>query len=328
MKSKLKNFSLLTISTLIMAVGIYFFKFANNFTFGGITGIAVLVAKFLPISASDFSFVVNILLLIIGWIVLGKSFAEKTAYSTILLSVSLSLLERIYPMSHPLTNEPLLELIFAILLPALGSAILFNIGASSGGTDVIAMILKKYTSVDIGKGLMISDLIFTLAGFLVFNVKTGLYSLFGLIMRSALIDNFIESFNRSKYFHVVTSNATCICDFIQNDLQRGATIVNATGAFTGDDKYIILTVLSPSQAVKLRNFIKEHDPKAFLLVSNTSEIIGKGFHSVQDRQPFLCFLLVHNTLFLSPRIISFIGFILQNIFLKLSHTKKRGGFNA
>ena len=280
MKSKLKNFSLLTISTLIMAVGIYFFKFANNFTFGGITGIAVLVAKFFPISATDFSFVVNILLLIIGWIVLGKSFAEKTAYSTILLSVSLSLLERIYPMSHPLTNEPLLELIFAILLPALGSAILFNIGASSGGTDVIAMILKKYTSVDIGKGLMISDLIFTLAGFLVFNVKTGLYSLFGLIMRSALIDNFIESFNRSKYFHVVTSNATCICDFIQNDLQRGATIVNATGAFTGDDKYIILTVLSPSQAVKLRNFIKEHDPKAFLLVSNTSEIIGKGFHSV------------------------------------------------
>ena len=280
MKSKLKNFSLLTISTLIMAVGIYFFKFANNFTFGGITGIAVLVAKFLPISASDFSFVVNILLLIIGSIVLGKSFAEKTAYSTILLSVSLSLLERIYPMSHPLTNEPLLELIFAILLPALGSAILFNIGASSGGTDVIAMILKKYTSVDIGKGLMISDLIFTLAGFLVFNVKTGLYSLFGLIMRSTLIDNFIESFNRSKYFHVVTSNATCICDFIQNDLQRGATIVNATGAFTGDDKYIILTVLSPSQAVKLRNFIKEHDPKAFLLVSNTSEIIGKGFHSV------------------------------------------------
>ena len=280
MKSKPKNFSLLTISTLIMAVGIYFFKFTNNFTFGGITGIAVLVAKFLPISASDFSFVVNILLLIIGWIVLGKSFAEKTAYSTILLSVSLSLLERIYPMSHPLTNEPLLELIFAILLPALGSAILFNIGASSGGTDVIAMILKKYTNVDIGKGLMISDLIFTLAGFLVFNVKTGLYSLFGLIMRSALIDNFIESFNRSKYFHVVTSNATCICDFIQNDLQRGATIVNATGAFTGDDKYIILTVLSPSQAVKLRNFIKEHDPKAFLLISNTSEIIGKGFHSV------------------------------------------------
>ena len=280
MKANFKNFLLLTASTLIMAVGIYFFKFANNFTFGGITGFAVLVAKFTPLSASDFSFVANILLLVVGWIILGKSFAAKTAYSTILLSVTLSLFERVYPMSHPLTNEPLLELIFAILLPALGSAILFNIGASSGGTDVIAMVLKKYTSVDIGRGLMISDVLFTLCAFFVFDVKTGLYSLLGLIMRSALIDNFIESLNRSKYFHVVCSDHKPICNFIEKNLVRGATIVNAKGSFTGDNKYIILTVLSPSQAVKLRNFIKENSPGAFLLISNTSEIIGKGFHSV------------------------------------------------
>ena len=280
MKSNLKNFFLLTISTLIMAIGIYFFKFANNFTFGGITGMAVLVAKFIPISASDFSFIANILLLIIGWIILGKSFAAKTAYSTILLSVALSVLERIYPMSHPLTNEPLLELVFAILLPALGSAILFNIGASSGGTDVIAMILKKYTSVDIGKGLMISDIIFTLSGFLIFDVKTGLYSLLGLILRSALIDNFIESLNRSKYFHIVCSDPKPICLFIERELIRDATIVEAKGAFTGNNKFIILTVLSPGQAIKLRSFIKENAPGAFLLIPNTSEILGKGFHSV------------------------------------------------
>ena len=280
MKSNLKNFSLLTVSTLIMAAGIYFFKFANNFTFGGITGLAVTIAKFTPLSASDFSFIANILLLIIGWIILGKTFAAKTAYSTILLSVTLSVLERVYPMSHPLTNEPLLELVFAILLPALGSAVLFNIGASSGGTDVIAMILKKYTSVDIGRGLMISDILCTLSAFLVFDVKTGLYSLLGLIMRSALIDNFIESLNRSKYFHVVCSEPKEICKFIEKELGRGATLVNSKGAFTGNNKYIILTVLSPSQAVKLRNFIKENSPGAFLLISNTSEIIGKGFHSV------------------------------------------------
>ena len=280
MKSNLKNFFLLTASTLIMAIGIYFFKFANNFTFGGITGMAVLVAKFIPISASDFSFIANILLLIIGWIILGKSFAAKTAYSTILLSVALSVLERIYPMSHPLTNEPLLELVFAILLPALGSAILFNIGASSGGTDVIAMILKKYTSVDIGKGLMISDIIFTLSGFLIFDVKTGLYSLLGLILRSALIDNFIESLNRSKYFHIVCSDPKPICLFIEKELVRDATIVEAKGAFTGNNKFIILTALSPGQVIKLRSFIKENTPGAFLLISNTSEILGKGFHSV------------------------------------------------
>ena len=262
MKEHLKNFALLTGSTLIMAVGIYFFKFANNFTFGGITGFAVLVAKFTPLSASDFSFIANMLLLIIGLFVLGKKFAAQTAYSSILLSVTLSGLERIYPMSHPLTNEPLLELIFAIVLPAIGSAILFNIGASSG------------------KGLLASDILFTIAGFFVFDIKTGLYSLLGLTMRSTLIDSLIESLNRSKYFHVVCSEPEPICEFIKNDLKRGATIVLAQGAFTGDDKYIILTVLSPNEAIKLRNFIKAHTTGAFLLISNTSEIIGKGFHSV------------------------------------------------
>ena len=138
MKEKIKHFSLLTVST-------YFFKFTNNFTFGGITGLAVLVADKTSISASDFSFIVNMLLLILGFIVLGKKFAVKTAYCSILLSVALSTLERVCPMDHPLTDQTMLELCFAIALPALGSAILFNIGSSSGGTDIIAMILKRYS---------------------------------------------------------------------------------------------------------------------------------------------------------------------------------------
>ena len=280
MKTQAKNFVLLTVSTLLSAVGTYFFKFANNFTFGGITGLAVLVAKSGIISASDFSFIANILLLIIGWIVLGKKFAAKTAYCTILLSFSLSALERIYPLSHPLTNEPLLELMFAIALPALGSAVLFNIGSSSGGTDVIAMIMKKYTSVDIGKALLLSDILITLSGCFVFDISNGLYSFLGLALRSFMIDGFIESLNLSKYFNVVCTSPQPICDFIKENLHRSATIVNAKGAFSGDDKYIIFTVLNRMEAVRLRNFIKENSPDAFLLISNTSEIIGKGFHSI------------------------------------------------
>ena len=280
MKTQAKNFVLLTVSTLLSAVGIYFFKFANNFTFGGITGLAVLVAKSGIISASDFSFIANILLLIIGWIVLGKKFATKTAYCTILLSFSLSALERIYPLSHPLTNEPLLELMFAIALPALGSAVLFNIGSSSGGTDVIAMIMKKYTSVDIGKALLLSDILITLSGCFVFDISNGLYSFLGLALRSFMIDGFIESLNLSKYFNVVCTSPQPICDFIKENLHRSATIVNAKGAFSGDDKYIIFTVLNRMEAVRLRNFIKENSPDAFLLISKTSEIIGKGFHSI------------------------------------------------
>ena len=280
MKSQLKNFVLLTLSTLVMAVGIYFFKFANNFTFGGITGLAVLVARLCPISAGDFSFIANMILLLIGFIILGKKFAAKTAYSSILLSVTLSALERIYPMSHPLTDQPILELAFAIALPSIGSAVLFNIGASSGGTDIVAMIMKKYTSMDIGKALLATDFIVTLAGCFVFDIETGVYSFLGLALRSFMIDGFIESLNLSKYFNVVCSNPKPICDFIRDDLNRSATIVLAQGAFSGEDKYILLTALNRMEAIKLRNFIKENSPDAFLLISNTSEIIGKGFHSI------------------------------------------------
>ncbi len=280
MKSKAKNFCLLTGSTIVMAVGVYFFKFANNFTFGGITGLSVLIAKSGMLSASDFTFIANMVLLVLGCIVLGKKFAAKTAYCSILLSISLSVLERVYPMSHPLTDQPMLELAFAIALPSLGSAVLFNIGSSSGGTDVIAMIMKKYTSFNIGNALMITDLFITIAGCFVFDIKTGLYSFLGLAIRSFMIDGFIESLNLSKYFNVVCTNPEPICNFIKEKLNRSATIVSAKGAFSGKEKYIIFTVLNRVEAVRLRNYIKENDPEAFLLISNTSEIIGKGFHSI------------------------------------------------
>lgn len=280
MKAQFKNFMLMTISTLVMAVGIYFFKFANNFTFGGITGLAVLIAKTGVVSASDFTFITNMVLLAIGYFVLGKKFAVKTGYCSVLLSVSLSLLERIFPMSHPLTDQPILELAFAIALPAFGSAVLFNIGASSGGTDVIAMIMKKYSSLDIGKALMVTDLIITLSGCFVFDIETGLFSFLGLALRSSMVDSFIESLNLSKYFNVVCKNPQPICDYIKNHLNRSATIVSGKGAFSGEDKYIIFTALNRVEAVRLRNYIKENSPDAFLLISNTSEIIGKGFHSI------------------------------------------------
>lgn len=280
MKWNLKHFFLLTASTLLMAFGTYFFKFTNNFTFGGITGLAVLVAKTGLMSAGDFNLIASMLLLIAGLIILGKEFAARTAYCSILLSVALSVMERLWPLSKPLTSQPMLELCFAVALPALGSAVLFNIGSSSGGTDIIAMILRKYSSFDIGRALMISDAVITTASFFVFDIETGLYSFLGLAIRSFMIDNFIESFNLSKYFNVVCDHPEPICDFIVHTLGRSASVCLAKGAYSGKDKYLILTALNRVQAVKLRNFIKRQDPEAFILISNTSEIIGKGFHSV------------------------------------------------
>lgn len=280
MKAKLKHFFIVTGSILLMAVGIYFFKFANNFTFGGITGLSVLIAKTGIMSAGDFTFLANMILLLLGFLVIGKDFGFWTTYCSILLSVTLSLLERVFPMSHPLTDQPMLELVFAIALPAFASAALFNVGASSGGTDVIAMIFKKYTSINIGRALLFTDISVTLLGFFVFDIKTGLYSVLGLAVRSLMVDNVIESMNLSKYFNVVCSYPDPICEYITHELNRSATICLAKGAFSGEDRYIVFTALNRTQAVKLRNFIKAEEPGAFILISNTSEIIGKGFHSV------------------------------------------------
>lgn len=279
MKQSVKDYSIITLNTLVIAVGIYFFKFPNNFTFGGVSGLSVVIGRLTPLSPATSNFVLNVILVIAGFAFLGRNFGIKTVYSSLLLSFAVSILEKIFPMQRPLTDEPLLELVFAVLLPAFGSAVLFNIGASSGGTDIIAMILKKHTSVDIGRSLLLSDALITLSSFFVFNMKTALFSCLGLLAKSFMIDSVIESINLSKYFTVVCSNPEPICNFIMRRLNRSATVCSATGAYSHTHKYIILTAMKRPQAMLLRQFIRKNEPEAFILISNTSEIIGKGFSS-------------------------------------------------
>ena len=263
-----------------MAVGIYFFKFPNNFTFGGVTGLAVVVSQVMPISPSTVNFIVNLVLLLLGFLFLGKGFGVRTVYSSMLLSVALSGMEYLWPLDKPLTDDPLLELIFAIVLPGLGSAILFNIGASSGGTDVVAMILKKFTSVNIGNALLLSDLLITLSAFFIFDIKTFLFSMLGLFSKSLVIDNVIESINLCKFFSIVTSKPNQICKFIIEDLKRSSTVLDGEGAYSHQDRKVVLTAVRRGEAVRLRQKCKEIDPHSFMFITNTSEIIGKGFHSV------------------------------------------------
>jgi len=278
----IKEYGIITIGVWLVVAGVYFFKFPNNFSIGGVTGIAIILSSIFGdgISSGTLVLIINIILLIIGYLILGKSFGNKTAYGSILMSLSLQALEVIIPMEGPLTNEPMLELAFAVILPAVGSAILFNFGASTGGTDIIAMLLKKYTNLDIGRSLLISDLLMTLAAFVVFDIQTGLLSILGLFIRSTLVDSVIESMNLNKYFTIICENPRPICDYILNTLKRSATIYDAMGAFTDQNKKIILTVMNRSQAVQLRTFIKNNDPDAFMFITNSSEIIGKGFRAL------------------------------------------------
>ena len=260
-----------------MAIGVYFFKFPNNFCFGGVTGAAVVFAKILPVSASSFSFIVNMALLVVGFAFLGKAFALRTTYATVLLSGLLVVFERIFPLS----NEPMLELIFAIALPAIASALLFYEGSSSGGTDVVAMIVKKYAHVDdIGIALFVTDLIMIIIACFVFDIKTALYSFVGLTLKSFLIDAIIENIMLRKSIMITCDDKDSICHFITDELEKGATIVEATGAYTNEKRYLIFTTLTRKQAAALRVFIHQNKLRAFISMSSTSEVFGKGFTSI------------------------------------------------
>ena len=277
-KQFLTEYALLTLGTALVAMGTYFFKFPNHFSTGGVTGIAVILSSIFPsVSSSLFASVINVAFLLLGFGVLNRGFGVRTVYCSLLFSGMLVGLEWLVPLSSPLTDEKLLELFFGVILPALGSAILFNTQGSTGGTDILAMILKKFTSLDIGMALLYVDVLIAGSTLILIDIETGLFSLLGLVLKSVLVDSVIESLNRKKSFILVTSCPEEVCDFITHTLHRSATFWKGEGAYSHQDKWVVLTALSRAQAVALRRHLKSIDPHAFMLITNSSEIFGKGF---------------------------------------------------
>lgn len=276
-KNVLYEYLLMTAGSILMVVGIYFFKFPNNFSFGGVSGLSIVLSAIFHMTPSYFNITINFILFFIGFIFLGRSFGIKTIYVTILVSIGPSVLERFVPVSQPLTTQPVLELIFAIVLPAFASAVFFNLGASSGGTDIIAMLLRKYTKIDIGTALILSDVLIVIASSFVFNIQTGLFSMVGLLAKSLVVDQTIENINLVKYFTIICDDPEPIQEFIIKELKRSATVYKAIGAYDHKQKTVILTIMKRSQAVELKNYIRRNQPSAFIAITNSSEIIGKGF---------------------------------------------------
>ena len=270
----------LTIATIILDIGVYVFKFPNNFTFGGVTGISMILARIGSLSPATYNLIINMFLLVLGFIFLGKSFGVKTVYVSLLNSLLLKYMEYAFPMDKPLTDQPVLELIFAIILPSVGAAILFNRGASGGGTDIVAMIVRKYTSFNIGTALFLVDLTITICACFVFDVETGLFSFTGLMAKSLVIDGVIENINLCKYFTIVCDDPEPVCKYITDVLGKSATIFKAEGAYSHGEKTVILSVMKRSQAVMLRNYIHSTQPGSFIMITNSSEIIGKGFRGL------------------------------------------------
>ena len=271
----------ITAGILIMSAGIYFFKFPNHFSTGGVTGIAIVLGHYIPsITPGTLVTIINVLLLLIGFAVLGKAFGIRTVYASLLMSGTLQLLEIICPMDAPMTTQPLVELMFAVGLPAVGSAILFNLDASSGGTDILAMILRKYTALNIGVALLCSDIVITVSACFAFGMETGLFSILGLIIKSLFMDLVLDNLMTKKCFQIITSDPDPIESFIMNTLHRGATRLHGEGVYTHEGKTVLLAVVSRHEAVQLRNFTRKQDPAAFMIITSSTEIIGKGFRGV------------------------------------------------
>jgi len=277
-KKKISQPLFLNFGILLMAVGIYFFKATNNFATGGVSGISVLMAKLIPeLSQATYMLIINVILLVLGLIVLGKKCGLLTVYSSIMLSLENWLFEHFVPLESPLTAYPLLELVYAVLLTGIGSAIVFKCNASTGGTDIVALILKKYTSLNVGQALLLSDFVIAASTFFVYDVKTGLFSLLGLFAKVFVVDDILDSINMCKAFTIITTKPEEIDNYIMTELKHGATTYGASGAYTGEGRTVILTVCRRGEAIRLRKRVKEIDPHSFIIITKTSEIMGKGF---------------------------------------------------
>lgn len=277
---KLLQFLGMNLGCVLVAAGVYFFKIPNGFTTGGVSGIGTVLGKITPITAGAWIWILNVALLVLGFLFLGRQTGIKTVYCSLMYSSLTLVLEYLVPLNGPLTDQPLLELTYAMLLTSVGAAMIFNSDASSGGTDIAALILQKYVRMDVGKALLAVDFVVAASAFAVFGVKAGLFSILGLFAKAFIVDGVIESMNTCKYFIVITSKREEISSYIMENLHHGVTVNTVVGEFTKEEKTMIHTVCKRMEAIKLRNRVRQIDPGSFIIITTSSEIIGRGFRGV------------------------------------------------
>ena len=293
---------------LMMSCSVYFFQTPNDFTMGGVAGIAIVLEGFLKpfipfLSQGVIMAIINVFLLILGLIILGKQCTIKTIICSLFYTGFIWLFEyldvvglintavgRVETIIDPetgaeitqafktLTDQRFMELVYAILLFGIGGALVFNSGSSSGGTDIIALILKKYTKLNVGFALMIIDFIVVCITFYTFkSIESGLISLLGLFTKSFLLDGVIESIGKTKYITIITQQPELIADYILKDINHSFTMYDAEGGYSHQKKKVLVTVCKRNEAIKLKMKINKVDPTAFVIITDANEILGKGF---------------------------------------------------
>lgn len=279
--SKFREFGLITIGILLVAISVVYFFEPNNIAAGGITGLAIVVNYYLPfISIGPLVLIMDSILFVIAFIILGSKFGAKTIYSSLLLSISMWIMQTFIP--YNVTDDLILATIFGTLISAGGMAIVFNANASTGGTDIIAKILNKFFYVDIGKALLMVDFIVTLFGAITFGINMGLYGLLSVIINGVVIDRIIAGFNVKSEITIISDKNKEISKFILNDLERGCTFIKGVGGFTGNDTALLYTVLDRSEFIKLKHHINDIDNTAFITVGEVHEVMGEGFKRIVE----------------------------------------------
>ena len=279
-KKLLKDYFIITIGVILVAISVEYFFAPNKLAAGGITGLAIVINKFVPIiGVGIITLIINLILFVVAFIFIDGNFGGRTIYASIAMSIFMWLIEK-FLSPFAITTDLIIATIFGTLISAIGMALVFNKNSSTGGTDIIAKLMNKFLHIDIGKSLLIVDLIITLLGAYVFGLDLGFYSMLSVIILGVTIDKIIEGFNVCKEVVIISEETEKISKFILEELSRGYTCLKGMGGFSKKDSYIIYTVLNRNEFIKLKNHIADIDKKAFVTVGEVHEVLGEGFTEI------------------------------------------------
>ncbi|MDY3918344.1 MAG: YitT family protein [Candidatus Limivivens sp.] len=275
-KAFVKEYLIITLASLVVASAVFFFLIPSHLAVGSISGLAVVLSRLLPFPISAITFVLNVFLLIFGFITIGGDFGGKTVYTSLLLPVLLSIFENLFPENPSLTGDPFLDMLGYIFVVSVGLAILFNRNASSGGLDIIAKFLNKYFHMELGVSMALPGILVALSSAAVYDAKTVFLSVLGTYLAGIVLDHFILGFNVKKRVCIISDNYEQIMDYLLHSLNCGATLYEAVGGFDRRKKLEIITILNRSEYSQLLNHLYELDPNAFVTVYTVNEVIRKS----------------------------------------------------
>ena len=268
----IKETAILTVAVAIIAAAVYFFLVPSHASVSSISGLGIVLANFIPLPLSAITMILNVVLLLIGFVTCGREFGVKTVYTSIMLPVFLGIFEILFPNFGSLTDSQELDVLCYILVVSVGLSILFNRNASSGGLDIVAKIMNKYLHMELGKAMSLSGMCVALSAALVYDKKTVVLSILGTYFNGIILDHFIFDNNIKRRVCIITKKEEELRRFITQDLHSGATIYEAIGAYNFEKHNEIITIVDKSEYQKLMKFINELDPKAFITVYTVSSM--------------------------------------------------------